>query len=102
MVIVCAAPVEIATSSGSNDQQSIGIGGLSSDGRAISSQVAEGYGIPERVDGRDAMLPLAPRISAQQVCRPWLGRDVHALPSLADAPAQPEDARRQQRHAYDL
>src|SRR3954467_7329785 len=102
MVIVCAAPVEIARSSGSKDQRSIDIGGLSSDGRAISSQVAEGYGIPQRVDGRDAVLPLAPRRTAQQVCRPWLGGDVDALPSFADAPAQPEDARRQQRHADDL
>src|SRR5437763_8973467 len=69
---------------------------------AISSQIPEGYGIAQRVDGWNAVLPLAPRLPAQQVRRACLGGHVHALPALARAPSQSKDARRKQRNPDDL
>src|SRR5436305_2244520 len=69
---------------------------------AISSQIPEGYGIAQRIDRWNAVLPVAPRLAAQQIRRACLCGHVHALPTVARATSQPKDARCKQRNPDDL
>lgn len=63
-----------------------GIGGLG------SQEFPEGDGVTQCVYRWNAVLPLAPRRAAQQICRPRLQNNVSALPLCTAPTAQPEKA----------
>src|SRR5438552_4640809 len=55
--------------------------------RSVFSKISEGDGIAQAVDGRNAVLPLAPRGPAEKIDGPRLDSERRALKSRALPPA---------------